>query len=96
MTQEQENAEIGRIVKRYQEANRERTVLASKAQSWVRIFQNLALVLETCGEALPNINLANLPEKAEIINTQNELALLNTEIGQLRKSLKLVGINDLA
>lgn len=64
-----------------------------KAQRWGRLFTSLGKTLTACGDALPNLDLSGFPDKADMLDTREELASLNAEIAQLRKHLGCLGIN---
>jgi len=91
MTQEQYDTAAGSVLRQYREAQARHAILAVKAQNWGRLFSSLGKALTPCGDALPNLDLSNFPDKAEVLGTQDELSELNTEIAQLRKSLNLMG-----
>jgi len=92
MTREQENTVAGEMIARYREVRAKHGLLAFKAQGWGRLLIILGKTLTTCGDTLPNLDLSRFPEKAEVLNTQEELASLNAEITQLRKHVGSLGI----
>jgi hypothetical protein len=94
MTQEQDAANWQSLTQ-YKQLREEKSKREALAQSWGNTLVSVGEPLATCGGMIVSLDLARLPDRAAMIETAQELRLLNDQLAALRRDLHRAGMSDL-
>lgn len=91
MTQEQERAAKWATVEQVKRLEGRRAVLAVRAQNWGYSLAKISKSLMTNGESIIHLDLADFPDKSEVVETKQELQELFPRLKSLKESLTAMG-----